>query len=82
MSPRRPDSITPVQRNLHRLHLCREVIETVLNELEPPETSDDKADLLLASEHLMESLVKLHREIYQIVWNEELDLSKEPKTEE
>jgi hypothetical protein len=58
------------------------VVETVLNELESPETPDDKADLLLASEHLMESLVKLHREIYQIVWNEELDLSKEPKTEE
>ena len=56
-------------------------METVLNELETPEIPDEKADLILASEHLMESLLKLHREIYQVVWDEEFDLSKEPKTE-
>ena len=81
MDPRRGSQTTPVQRNLHRLHLCREVVETVLNELEAPELSDEKADLILASEYLVESLLKLHKQIYLIVWEEELDLSKEPKTE-
>jgi hypothetical protein len=73
---------TPVQRNLHRMHLCLQVLEEVQQDLERPELVDERADLLLVSEKLSSEIGQLYRRIYVFAWDEEYDPEQPIKTEE
>jgi hypothetical protein len=56
---------------LERINLCSDVVQEVHKELEPPMTPDEKADLLIAVEHLKLVVYRLSLITKDFVWGEE-----------
>jgi len=56
---------------LDQITLCSEFVEEIHNHLEQPQTPDEKADLLIAVEHLTKDVYKLLHTTKSLVWGEE-----------
>ena len=61
-----------VEQNLRKIRLCRHVIDEVHRTLIEPLYPEDKADLLLATEYLLDSIVCLTDEVSTMVWQNQL----------
>jgi hypothetical protein len=64
------DTRTPLERELERLYLCREVVKEVHSGLTIPSDSDAKADLLIAIEELTIEVFRLRNVINDEVWGQ------------
>ena len=62
------DTRTPIEKELERLFLCKEVVKEVHSELEIPTDADAKADLLIAIEELTIEVFRLRNVINDEVW--------------
>ncbi len=67
-----------VEQNLRKIRLCRHVIDEVHRTLIEPLYPEDKADLLLATEYLLDSIVCLTDDVSTMVWQNQL---KKPTSE-
>lgn len=67
-----------VEQNLRKIRLCRHVIDEVHRTLIEPLYPEDKADLLLATEYLLDSIVCLTDDVSKMVWQNQL---KKPTSE-
>jgi hypothetical protein len=67
-----------VDQNLRKIKLCRHVIDEAHRTLIDPIYPDDKADLLLATEDLLDAIVYLMEDVTAMVWNDQL---KKPTSE-
>ncbi len=67
-----------VEQNLRKIKLCRHVIDEVHRTLIEPLYPEDKADLLLATEYLLDSIVCLTEDVSTMVWQNQL---KKPTSE-
>lgn len=67
-----------VDQNLRKIKLCRHVIDEAHRTLIDPIYPDDKADLLLATEDLLDAIVYLMEDVTTMVWNDQL---KKPTSE-
>jgi hypothetical protein len=67
-----------VEQNLRKIKLCRHVIDEAHRTLIDPIYPEDKADLLLATEDLLDSIVYLMEDVTAIVWHDQL---KKPTSE-
>jgi hypothetical protein len=65
------------ERTLSRLKTCAFTIRTTLAELEDPQDIERRADLLLASEDLLNDVILLNNSLRDIVWNQ-LDRESHP----
>lgn len=61
-----------VEANLRKIRLCKQVIDEVHRTLVEPLYPEDKADLLLASEYLTESVLHLMDDVAEMVWQNQL----------
>lgn len=61
-----------VEQNLRKIRLCRHVIDEVHRTLIEPLYPEDKADLLLATEYLLDSIVCLTDDVSTMVWQNQL----------
>jgi hypothetical protein len=61
-----------VEQNLRKIRLCRHVIDEVHRTLIEPLHPEDKADLLLATEYLLDSIVCLTDDVSTMVWQNQL----------
>ncbi len=75
-----PISALPV--TLRRLELCTYALQEIHNELEQPETADQKADLILATERLVAETVDLYQTVRYYVWGQEQDYEVNDPTKE
>lgn len=66
-----PSSLLPV--TLRRLELCTYALQEIHLELEEPETPDQKADLILATERLVAETVDLYQTVRHYVWGPDED---------
>lgn len=71
MEPKELSELTPLDRILDRVSLCTLVIQEVHEELESPETADDKADILIAVEALTYEVLDLLQTTKRYVWGDE-----------
>lgn len=65
------------ERTLNRMKACAFTVRTALAELEDPLDMEKRADLLLASEDLLNDVLLLNNELRHLVWNE-LDRESHP----
>lgn len=56
---------------LRRLELCTYALQEIHLELEQPDTPDQKADLILATEKLVAETVDLYQTVRHYVWGPE-----------
>lgn len=56
---------------LRRMELCTYAIQEIHIELQAPTDSDEKADLILATERLVGEIVDLYGTVRRYVWGEE-----------
>ncbi len=58
---------------LRRLELCAYAVQEIHTELNQPNDSEEKADLILATEKLVGETVDLYSTVRRYVWGEEED---------
>lgn len=66
-----------LERTLSRMKTCAYTVRATLAELEDPHDIERRADLLLASEDLLNDVLLLNNALRHIVWNE-LDRESHP----
>jgi hypothetical protein len=66
-------------RSLNRMSACLFTAKVLLAELEDPIEPEKRADLLLASEHLLDEVTKLHQVLSRMTW-QELDQKAHPSS--
>lgn len=66
-----PNSLLPA--TLRRLELCTYALQEIHIELEEPQTPDQKADLILATERLVAETVDLYQTVRLYVWGPDED---------
>ena len=57
------------EANLQRIQTCAEVVEGLVESIEPLDDPEDKADLILAIEDLLIEATKLYKKAYEMVWD-------------
>jgi hypothetical protein len=68
-----------LSETLKKLEECSDLVEIIEQRVVEPTDSNDKADLLLATEDLVKRMAKLYDKVYKNVWHTEFQ--KEPPTE-
>tara|TARA_B110000503_G_scaffold88259_1_gene133838 strand:+ start:15467 stop:15715 length:249 start_codon:yes stop_codon:yes gene_type:complete len=58
---------------LRRLELCSYAIQEIHIQLEHPRSSDEKADLILATEKMVSETIDLYQTVRNYVWGPEID---------
>jgi len=61
-----------VEQNLRKIRLCKNVVDEVHRHLIDPLYPEDKADLLLATEYLLDAVVCLTNDVSEMVWHDQL----------
>ena len=61
-----------VEQTIRKIKLCHHVVNEVHRSLIEPIYPEDKADLLLATEALLDSIVCLTEDVSTIVWKNQL----------
>jgi hypothetical protein len=61
---------TEQERALRRIISCTHTLYSVSDELEDPEEIDDRADLLIAAENLLDVAIHVTEAIRQIAWQD------------
>jgi hypothetical protein len=59
------------ETNLYRLYLCATALKEIKSTIVSPEDADDKADLILVAEDVLNKAIELYQAAYKAVWNEE-----------
>jgi len=59
------------ETNLYRLYLCSTGLKEIKTTLVSPSDPDDKADLILAAEDVLNKAIELYQAAYKAVWNED-----------
>ena len=62
---------------LRRLELCTYAVQEIHLQLERPQSADEKADLILATEKMVSETVDLYQTVRDYVWGPESDDSEE-----
>jgi hypothetical protein len=62
---------------LRRLELCTYAVQEIHLQLEHPQSADEKADLILATEKMVTETVDLYQTVRNYVWGPESDDSEE-----
>lgn len=76
------DTELPFQRIIERLELCTYAVQEAHYEIEPPTDPEQKADLLLAVEHLTTEVMELLKTTKYYVWGEPLFSNQDQEEEE
>lgn len=64
---------TSLETALRRLELCSYAVQELHMQLEQPENSERKADLILATEQLVGETLDLYKTVRYYVWGQEED---------
>jgi len=72
MAPSMNEYQEAVEQNLRKIRLCKHVVDEVHRTLLDPLYPEDKADLLLATEYLLDAIVCLTNDVAEMVWNDQL----------
>lgn len=70
-------NMSSYERTLNRLKTCAFTTRVTLAELVDPQDFERRADLLIASEDLLNEVLLLNQELRHIVWND-LDRESHP----
>ena len=65
---------TALKVALRRLELCAYAVQEIHTEIDQPNDSEDKADLILATEKLVAETIDLYTTVRRYVWGEEDEL--------
>lgn len=66
------DYYEALEQNLRKIKLCQHVVDELHRSLVIPIYPEDKADLLLATEALLDSVIHLTNDVSEMVWQNQL----------